>query len=70
MNQPHLAIGQEVAFVGRDSKIIKGTISHVYGAHSAHIIWQNGSAVADYSDDKSPGTFHFEQASPKAESLK
>jgi hypothetical protein len=69
MNQ-HLAIGQKVAFVGRDGKTVNGTITHVYGERSAHIELPNGSAVADFSENNSPGTFHFEQASPKAEPKK
>jgi hypothetical protein len=66
-NHPHLAIGQEVTFVGHDKKTHNGKITQVYGPESAHIELENGSGIADFSDKKEPGTFHFEQASPKAE---
>lgn len=70
MNHQHLAIGQEVVFVSGDEKTHKGKITHVYGPDSAHIQWEEGSAIADFSDKKEPGTFHFEQASPKGEHKK
>jgi hypothetical protein len=70
MNNPHLAIGQEVIFVGSDKKNRKGTITRLYSESEAHIEWDGGSAVAAFSDKNEPGTFHFEQASPKAESQK
>ena len=71
MNHPYLDVGQEVVFVGIDKKLIKGKITTVYGPDSARIEWSNGSAVADFSSDKNkPHTFHFEQASPKAELTK
>jgi hypothetical protein len=66
-NHPHLAIGQEVTFVGHDKKTHNGKITTLYGADSARIEWDEGAAVADFCDKKEPGTFHFEQASPKAE---
>jgi hypothetical protein len=70
MNHPYLTVGQEVIFVGIDKKPIKGKIAVVYGPESARIDWPNGSAVADHSDKKEAHTFHFEQASSKAESPK
>lgn len=63
----HLAIGQEVTFVGSDKKTHKGTITQVFNDEEAAIVWDGGGAVAKVSEDKDPGTFHFEQASPKAE---
>jgi hypothetical protein len=70
MNHQYLAEGQEVMFVGIDKKTVKGKIIKVYGPDSAQIEWSNGSAIADFSDKKEPNTFHFEQASPKAEPAK
>lgn len=69
-NHPYLAIGQEVVFVGHDKKNHNGKIINVYGPDSAQIEWENGSGIGDFSDKKEPGTFHFEQASPKAEPKK
>jgi hypothetical protein len=66
-NHPYLAIGQEVIFVGHDEKTHKGKILNVYGPDSAQIEFESGVAIAEYSDKKEPGTFHFEQASPKEE---
>jgi hypothetical protein len=70
MNHQYLAIGQEVSFVGHDKKIHTGKIIQVYGPDSAQIEFDGGMAIAECSDKKEPGTFHFEQASPKAESKK
>lgn len=70
MNHQHLAPGQEVTYVGSDNKTHKGKITKVYSPDTAHIEWENGSAIADCSDKPEPGTFHFEQASPKAEHKK
>lgn len=69
-NHPHLAIGQEVTFVAADKKSHHGIITKVYGPDSAHIEWEEGSGIGEFSDKKEPGTFHFEQASPKAEPKK
>jgi len=69
-NHPHLAIGQEVTFVSADDKAHKGKITLIYGDHSAHVEWDGGSGIGEVSDKKEPGTFHFEQASPKAEHKK
>ena len=66
----HLAIGQEVTFVGHDKKTHKGKITQVFNAEEAAIAWDGGGAVAKLSEDNEPNTFHFEQASPKAESKK
>jgi hypothetical protein len=70
MNHPYLAVGQEVNYVGGDGKTHKATINAVYGPDSARVEWDGGSAVADCSDKKDANTFHFEQASPKAEHKK
>jgi hypothetical protein len=70
MNHQHLAIGQEVTFTGHDGKKHKGKITQVFNADEAAIAWENGGAVAKFSDKQEEGTFHFEQASPKAESKK
>jgi hypothetical protein len=67
MNHQHLAIGQEVTFIGHDNESHQGKIIKVYGPDSAQIEWEGGSAVADFNDKKEPGTFHFEQASPEVE---
>jgi len=70
MTKQYLAVGQEVTFVGPDKHTVKGKITTVYSENSARIEWENGAAVANLSDEKDPGTFHFEQASPKAEHKK
>jgi hypothetical protein len=71
MNQhQYLEVGQDVVFVGPDKKSNRGKITIIYGPDDVRIEWGNGSAVAKFSDSKEPGTFHFEQASPKAESGK
>lgn len=71
MNHPYLAVGQEVVFVGHDKKTHTGKIVTIYGVDAAQIALDDGSvAIADCSEDKKPGTFHFEQASPKEESAK
>jgi len=66
----YLAVGQDVIFVGPDNKENKAKIAIVYNDNSARVEWANGTALADYSEKKSEGTFHFEQASPKAEPKK
>jgi hypothetical protein len=66
MNQ-YLAVGQEVTYVGHDGKSHKAKITACYNDNSARIEWDGGGAVAECSDKKEPGTFHFEQASPKAD---
>jgi hypothetical protein len=70
MNQQHLAIGQEVTFVGHDKKTHKGKITTVYGTDSAQIEFDGGVAIAKLSEEKEANTFHFEQASPKEEHKK
>ena len=62
-NHPHLAIGQEAIFVEGDKKEHKGKITHVYTENAARIEFEGGSAIADFSDKKEPGTFHFNPAS-------
>jgi hypothetical protein len=69
-NHPHLAIGQEVVFVSHDKKNHKGQIVKVYNDQEAEIGWEGGGAIAKVSEEKEPNTFHFEQASPKAEHKK
>jgi len=69
MTQQYLAIGQEVTFVGTD-KSHKAKIVEIYNADSARVEWDGGGAIANLSDKKEPNTFHFEQASPKAEHKK
>jgi hypothetical protein len=64
---PHLAAGQEVTYVGHDGKNHKAKINTCYNDNSARIDWDGGGAVAEYSQEKEPGTFHFEQASPEVE---
>ena len=66
----YLAVGQDVIFIGPDNKETKAKIAIVYNENSARVEWPNGVALADYSDKKESGTFHFEQASPKAEPKK
>jgi hypothetical protein len=70
MNHPYLGVGQGVIFVGPDKKPVNAKITLVYGPDSARLEWANGVAVADYSDEQHPNTFHFEQASHKAEHKK
>jgi hypothetical protein len=71
MNHQHLAVGQEVTFVGDDKKNHKGKITMVVNGDVARIEFENGgSATASCSDKPEPGTFHFEQASPKEEHKK
>jgi hypothetical protein len=71
MNHQYLAIGQEVIFIGHDKKTHKGKIIQVYSPDSAQIELKDGVAIADFSDEDIPGTFHFEhEASPKGESKK
>ena len=70
MNHQHLAIGQEVIFVGPDKQNHKATITQVYNADEAAVAWPNGNAIARFSEEKKENTFHFEQASPKAEHKK
>jgi hypothetical protein len=62
----YLAVGQDVIYVGPDGAI-KAKITAVYGDHDARIEWDNGVAIATHSFEDEPGTFHFEQASPKEE---
>jgi len=66
MNQPPqiLAIGQSVNYDDEKGKVQKATITRIYHSGAAHLEFQNGSAVADFSDQKEPGTFHFPQSSP------
>jgi hypothetical protein len=66
----HLAVGQDVTYVGPDKQNHKGKITTIYSENAARIEWQNGSAVATFSDKGEEGTFHFEQASHKAETKK
>jgi hypothetical protein len=72
MNNEHqyLEVGQEVVFIGPDKKPLKTKIAVVYGPDSARVEWENGSAIADYSSQKKEGTFHFAEASSKAETHK
>ena len=74
MNQhPHLAVGQEVTLRrSDDKKNHKGKIIRwSSNGDSARIEFENGgSATASCSDKPEPGTFHFEQASPKEEHKK
>jgi len=70
MNNQYLATGQEVTYVGADGKTHKAKITQLFNADSARIEWDGGSAIAERSDKKDANTFHFEQASPKAESKK
>ena len=61
MNQhPYIALGQKVVYVGSE-KNHKGTITAVYNPDSARIEWEDGAAIADYSNKPDAGTFHFEQ---------
>jgi hypothetical protein len=69
-NHPYLSIGQEVTFVGPGKELIQAKIINVYGPDSAQLEWEEGVAIADFSEESEPGTFHFEQASPKAEEEK
>jgi len=70
MNHQYLAVGQEVIYVSPDGKGHKATIIHVYNEDEAALSWDNGGAIGRFSDKKEEGTFHFEQASPKAEHKK
>ena len=71
MNHQHLAAGQEVTFVDGDGKSHKAKVTQVFNEDEAVVAWDNGGAIAQCSDKKEPGTFHFEhQASPKAENPK
>lgn len=65
--QPYLTEGQDVIFIGPDKHNYKAKITTVYGPKSVRLEWENGAAIADFSEKKETGTFHFEQASPKAE---
>lgn len=66
---PYLGVGQKVIYVDPvDKKNRIGTIIQVYNEDSAKIEHDNGTAVAVYGNE--PGTFHFEQASPKEEHKK
>jgi hypothetical protein len=66
----YLAIGQEVTFVDHEKKNHKGKIITIYGPDSAQIEFTGGIAIAECSEKPEPGTFHFEQASPKEEHKK
>jgi ribosomal protein L13 len=70
MNHPHLGIGQKVIVINADKKEVHGTISQVINDDVAKIDHDNGTFISSFSDKKEPGTFCFEQASPKAESGK
>jgi len=63
---PHqyLEAGQPVNFVDAKGKILSGKIAQVYNDDAARIELDNGSAIADYSDGKEPGTFHFASNKP------
>jgi hypothetical protein len=69
MNHPYLAPGQDVIYVDGDGKNQKAKITKVVNEDSADLEYAAGkhSAVAPYSDKGEKNTFHFEQASPKAE---
>jgi hypothetical protein len=62
MNSPkYLAIGQDVLVVGHDGKPHRAKITQVITAHAARVESRDGkhSAVAEWSDKKEIGTFHF-----------
>ena len=66
----YIAVGQEVVFVDGNNKSNNGIITEVFNQNTARVEWENGIGIGDYSDKGDPGTFHFEQASPKAENQK
>jgi hypothetical protein len=70
MNHPYLAVGQEVTYIGGDGKSHKAKITQIYNEDEVAVSFEGGSAVCAYSDQKDSNTFHFEQASPKAEHKK
>jgi len=70
MTQQYLEVGQDVTFVGPDKQSTKAKITVVYSEHEARLEWANGVAIASYSDKGEANTFHFGEASPKAEHKK
>ena len=66
----YLQFGQKVTFVTGDGKSHQGTITHIYSEDTANVEWDKGSGIGSYSEKDEPNTFHFEQASPKAEHKK
>ncbi len=67
MKDQYLAVGQDVIYVSTDKKEIKAKITQVFNEDEASLSWENGGAIAKYSEDPLEGTFHFEQASPEEE---
>ena len=59
MNHPYLEVGQSVNFVDATGKIQKAEITQVFHADAARVEWNKHSAVAEFSEKKEPGTFHF-----------
>lgn len=66
----YLAAGQKVIVVNAEGKHVHGTIVQVFSEEAAKIEHDNGTFIAVLSEDRKPGTFHFEQASPKEEHKK
>ena len=61
MNHQYLAIGQKVLVIAHDGKPHEAKIVKVIHEHAAHVESPDGqhSAVAEFSDQKEIGTFHF-----------
>jgi len=73
MKHPHLAEGQSVNFVDPSGKTQKGQITKVMHADAAEIeLSKSSTAIAEFSDKKEPGTFHFpaESAQPAVQENK
>jgi hypothetical protein len=55
-----ISIGAPVNYVAADGTIKKGKVAKLSGAGAAHIqLSENEFAIADYSELREPGTFHF-----------
>jgi hypothetical protein len=69
MKHQYLAEGQDVEYVTADGKTVKAKITQVLNEDTARVEWDNGkhAAVAPHSDKKEANTFHFAEASAKAE---
>jgi len=70
MNHQYLEVGQEVTFIGPDKQHNKAKITTVYSNDEVRVEWANGVAIASYSDKGDANTFHFGEASTKAEHKK
>lgn len=65
MKHQTLDAGQTVNYVDASGKTQSGKIAQVYTEDGARIELANGSAIAEWSDGKEPGTFHFPTSETK-----